>query len=295
MKLGLLVESEEGLDWERWRQTYRTAERLGFESLWLSDHLASPWAHDRYGLEPWIALSVAAAETQRLRLGPLVSPITFRAPAIVARMAVALADLSQDRFVLGLGLGWNADEHARFGIDFPQGEARGRLMADGLRLIREVLGERQVPLMIGGGGPRSTLPLVARWADEWNMTTSEPALYAQRAERLEQLCGQCGRDPRTIQRSIAAGVLIGRDAADLAERGARLARLVPPLATALASGDCVGAARSIGWVAGRPQDIVDQLQPFARGGVSVAILGNYDLEDVAALELIAHDVGPALA
>ena len=77
MRLGILVEVEEGLDWEQWRATYTTAERLGFDSVWLSDHLQSPWPDRPHGLETWTALTVAAAETQRIELGPLVSPITL--------------------------------------------------------------------------------------------------------------------------------------------------------------------------------------------------------------------------
>jgi len=111
MKLGILVEVEEGLDWEQWRATYTAAERLGFDSVWLSDHLQSPWPDRPHGLETWTALTVAAAETHRVEFGPLVSPITFREPVIIARMAESLHGLAHGRFVLGLGLGWNADEH----------------------------------------------------------------------------------------------------------------------------------------------------------------------------------------
>jgi alkanesulfonate monooxygenase SsuD/methylene tetrahydromethanopterin reductase-like flavin-dependent oxidoreductase (luciferase family) len=286
MKLGLLIESEEGLDWQHWRQTYRTAERLGFESIWLSDHLSSPWSAERHGLEPWLALSVAAAETERLRFGPLVSPVTFREPALVARMAEGLANLSSNRFVLGLGLGWNADEHARFGIAFPPVAERTRRLADGLARIRDMLADSQVPILLGGSGPRSTLPLVARYADEWNLTTSSVEVYQERAARLATLCAAAGRDTQAIRHSVAAGVLIGRDTADLRARTERLRLLVPPLA---------GGHEALGWVAGTPKDVVDQLRPLAEAGVALAILGHYDLDDVATLELIANDVMPALA
>ena len=116
MRLGILVEVEEGLDWDHWRATCTAAERLGFDSVWLSDHLQSPWPDRPHGLETWTALTVAAAETRRIVLGPLVSPVMFREPAIVARMAESLHALAHGRFVLGLGLGWNADEHAAAGI-----------------------------------------------------------------------------------------------------------------------------------------------------------------------------------
>jgi alkanesulfonate monooxygenase SsuD/methylene tetrahydromethanopterin reductase-like flavin-dependent oxidoreductase (luciferase family) len=294
VKLGLLVETEEGLDWTHWRTTYLAAARLGFESVWVSDHLASTWSAGSHGLESWVALSVAAAETRRMRLGPLVSPITFRQPALVARMAEAINDLSDGRFVLGLGLGWNADEHAQFGIPFPPLEERGRLLADGIERIRRVLGERHTPVLIGGAGPRSTLPLVARYADEWNLTTASLDVYKARSQRLAELCDEFGRDPNTIRRSVAVGCLIGHNAADLRDRAQHMQRIVRPLAGFEAE-SIVEAARGLGWVAGTPAEIVATLRPLADAGVDLAIIGHYDLADEAALELIATDVMPALA
>jgi alkanesulfonate monooxygenase SsuD/methylene tetrahydromethanopterin reductase-like flavin-dependent oxidoreductase (luciferase family) len=293
MKLGLLVETQEGLDWKRWRATYLAAERLGFESVWVSDHLASTWSAERHGLEPWVALAVAAAETRRIRLGPLVSPITFRQPALVARMAEAIDDLAAGRFVLGLGLGWNTAEHAQFGIPFPPLAERVRLLADGIERVRHVLGERHIPVLIGGSGPRSTLPLVARYADEWNLTTATLDVYRARSQRLAELCGELGRDPRTVRRSVAVGCLIGGDVADLHDRARRLQRLVPPLA-GVEVDSVVEAAHGMGWVAGTPAAILATLRPLAEAGVDLAILGHYDLDDEVALELIASDVMPAL-
>jgi alkanesulfonate monooxygenase SsuD/methylene tetrahydromethanopterin reductase-like flavin-dependent oxidoreductase (luciferase family) len=101
VKLGILVESEEGLDWAPWRRTFEAVEQLGFDSLWLSDHLESPWAVERHGLDPFVALAVAAAETRRIRLGTLVSPITFRPPVILARMAEAVDALAPGAAALG--------------------------------------------------------------------------------------------------------------------------------------------------------------------------------------------------
>src|SRR6185369_14798777 len=103
MRLGLLVEVEEGLTWARWRALFGAAETLGFESIAVSDHLCSPWSVERHGLDAWLALTVAAAETQRVRLGTLVSPVTFRPPAVLARMAESLFELSGGRLTVGLG------------------------------------------------------------------------------------------------------------------------------------------------------------------------------------------------
>jgi alkanesulfonate monooxygenase SsuD/methylene tetrahydromethanopterin reductase-like flavin-dependent oxidoreductase (luciferase family) len=294
MKLGLLVESEEGLNWERWLTTCVAAEALGFESVWITDHLLSAWSEERHGLEPYVALSVAAAQTQHIRLGPLVSPITFREPALVARMAEAIDALAPDRFVLGLGLGWNAHEHAQFGVPFPPVKVRVRMLADGIEQIRLVLGERRIPVLIGGGGPRSTLPLVARYADEWNLTTATVDVYQAGRERIAHLCCQMGRDPKSIRHSVAAGILIGRDASDLRERSARMQHVVPPLAGNDVA-DIPQASRRLGWLAGTTSEVAVALRSLADAGVERAILGHYDLTDVAALELIASEVMPALA
>jgi len=290
MKLGLLVESEEGLDWERWRTTCSAAERLGFESVWISDHLASAWSPRRHGLEPWVALSVAVAETRRVRLGPLVSPSTFRQPAILARMAEALDSLSHGRFVIGLGLGWNADEHAQFGIPFPPLGERIRQLVNSI----QALGDVHSPLLIGGSGPRSTLPIVARYADEWNLTTASVDMYLERSHQLGEICAELDRDPHEIKRSVAAGFLIGRTREELRSRSQRMKELVPPLAT-FETDAVAAAAQAMGWVTGTPSDIIATLKPLSAAGVDLAILGHYDLDDVAALDLIAADVMPALA
>jgi alkanesulfonate monooxygenase SsuD/methylene tetrahydromethanopterin reductase-like flavin-dependent oxidoreductase (luciferase family) len=292
VKLGLLVEAEEGLNWEDWRRVYANAERLGFESVWVSDHFLSPWDPDRHGLDAWLALAVAAVETSRVVLGPLVSPITFREPAIIARMGESLHDLSHGRFVLGLGLGWNAAEHVAAGIAFPPVAARQRRLEDAIHLIRRNLGERGVPLLIGGGGLRSTLPLVARHADHWNMTTSSVEVYRERRERLSELCRAIGRDPSQIRQSVAVGYLVGRDGGELRARCERMRHVVPPLAHAV---DTLNTARQMGWLVGTPRDVVEHLTSLAEAGVDAAILGHYDPTDDLALELIASEVMPAVA
>lgn len=302
MQVGLLVESEEGLDWQRWRALCRRADGDGFSSVWISDHLVSPWSAERHGLEAWVALSVAAAETSRVRLGPLVSPVTFRAPALVARMAAALRDLSHDRFVLGLGLGWNAEEHNRFGVAFPRAAERARLLDEALARIRALLGDpSRVPILLGGSGKRWTLPLVAAHADEWNVTTASPSAYASALSDLADACATTGRDPASVRRSIACGVLVGRDEEDLLQRAWRLAARVPPLAEALAAGarptdsahanvSVRAAAHSLGWLVGTPAELQAELAPFAAAGVEEVMLGVYDFDDMPALDLIASEL-----
>jgi alkanesulfonate monooxygenase SsuD/methylene tetrahydromethanopterin reductase-like flavin-dependent oxidoreductase (luciferase family) len=283
MKVGLLVEVEEGLDWGHWRAIYTAAERLGFESVWLSDHLQSVWGAAR-GLETWTALAVAAAETHRLVLGSLVSPVTFREPAMVARMAEGLDALSGGRFVVGLGLGWNAEEHSSAGIAFPSVAERKRRLVDTVERVRCT---PRISVLVGGSGPRVTLPLAAQYADQWNMTTASVAAFAEANQRLDRLCCELNRAPEEILRSVACGILVGRDNADLRERAKRMREVVPPLAEA---DDVLLGAREMGWLVGTVDEVTARLKALAAVGVDRVILGHYDVDNLTTLELVAESV-----
>jgi len=150
----------------------------------------------------------------------------------------------------------------------------------------------RVPILIGGSGRRAILPLVARYAQQWNMTSASVADFARANAHLDQLCAEIGRPPGDIQRSVACGVLVGRDSADLRHRAERLRQCVPPLAQA---DDAVAAARDMGWLIGTAESVVNQLREFEAAGASRAVLGIYDLEATDTLELLAEAVLPAVA
>ncbi|MDQ3810610.1 MAG: LLM class flavin-dependent oxidoreductase, partial [Chloroflexota bacterium] len=283
-----LVEAEEGLTWERWRAIFGAAESLGFESIWISDHLASPWLPDRRGLEAWVALTVAAAETSRVRLGSLVSPATFRQPGLLGRIAASVQALSGGRLTVGLGLGWNAAEHQALGIPFPRPAERARLLA---RTIAAVRGA--APVLVGGGGTRRTLPIVAQYADEWNLTTASAEVYAERSAVLARLCARTGRDPCAIRRSVAVGYLTGRDAEDITRRARRMQGWVPPLA-AVPLHQVPVAARAMGWVVGTPAEMVQHLRRLRAAGIDRVMLGHYDQADLDVLDLVAREIMPHL-
>ena len=231
--------------WPELRDAVLRAEAAGFDTQWVDDHLLSDegdW-HDGK-LEGWTTLAAIAAVTTRSRLGLMVAANTFRNPGLTAKLATTLDHLSEGRSILGLGAGWFEREHDAFGIDFGTGFGdRLDRLGEAVPLIRRLLdGERvthegpcyrmtdalceprpvqqRLPILIGGSGPRKTLPLVAPCADMWNAYGSPEELAASDAI-LRAACDAAGRDEREIERTFNGNVVIreSREAAERAWRG----------------------------------------------------------------------------
>jgi F420-dependent oxidoreductase-like protein len=319
MQLGVMVEGQEGLTWERWRQLMGCVEALGFESLWRSDHFMSLVDGEREALETWVALTLAAAETKRLRFGPLVCPITFRHPALLARMAASVDTLSGGRLVLGVGAGWNAHEHRTFGLPFPPLNERMDRLEEGLQVIQALLLDTpaqfagryyqlvganphpkpvqrpRLPILIGTTGERRMLRIVARYADEWDVPgIIAPAAYRRRRERLLAYCRQIDRDPAEIRRCVSTAFLIGRDDTELHQRLTTMQHLMPHLAE-LDTAAVLETLQQEQWLIGTPQQVIAALQALAAEGVQRVMLQHNDQADFAVLELIAQEIMPALA
>src|SRR5262245_53345394 len=221
-----MIEGQEGLTWERWSRLIEAAEGLGYESLCRSDHLTGLNGQARRpSLDTWMSLAVVAERTRHIRFGPMVSPITFYHPAILAKMAVALDTLSGGRFDLGIGAGWNEHEHAMLGIPMPPLKERLDRLEAGARVIRALgvgqpvtleqpfypLRDAEVyPLpsrgrlrvVVGGRGEKRTMRIVAEFADEWNLTRVDIPTFRDKCEVLGRHCADVGRDPNTIRRSL---------------------------------------------------------------------------------------------
>lgn len=200
-----------------------------YQGGWLFDHFYPPRPGQRAALyEAWTLLAALAASTHRLRLGVMVSSNTFRHPSLLAKMAITLDQVSNGRLDVGIGAGWHEEEHAAFGIALPPPAERWERLAETLAILdglmtREVFsfsglhyqleeaqaGLRPVqrprpPIVIGGVGPKRTLPLVARWADHWNYferTMTTERFRAVHATLIEQ-CTAIGRDPGEIEVSV---------------------------------------------------------------------------------------------
>jgi F420-dependent oxidoreductase-like protein len=312
MKVGIMIEGQEGLTWERWFRLAQAAEDLGYESLCRSDHLTGlGGASKRPSLETWSALSALATRTKRIRFGPLVSPLTFYHPAILAKMAAAVDNLSGGRLDLGLGAGWNEHEHRMFGVPFPPLKERLDRLEAGARLIRALeqgqpvtLKQPHFPLekaesfplpsagryriVIGGRGERRTLKIVAEFADEWNVTRVDIAGFTEKSQVLAEHCRAFGRKPESIARSLMIPCAIGREPAEVARRIVTIREIFP----ALPADEAAWHAAS--FLAGPPERIVADLQAWKKAGLQRVMLQTLDQEDIAGLELFAREVMPRL-
>jgi F420-dependent oxidoreductase-like protein len=312
MRVGIMIEGQEGLTWDRWFRLAQAAEDMGYDSLCRSDHLTG-LAGDarRPSLETWTSLAALATRTRRIRFGPVVCPITFYHPTPLAKMALAVDLLSGGRVDLGLGAGWNEPEHRMFGVPMPPLAERMDRLECAARHIRALDGGRPVTveqryypltnaeihpapthgrlrLLIGGRGERRTLRIAAEFADEWNVTRVDPDGFRHKRRVLEDHCAAVGRDPNTITRSLMVPLAIGRDRSDVGRRLAAACAVFKALPA-----DEAGW-RQQGFLVGTPEEIISTLGQWQAVGVDRVLLQMLDQEDLDALDLFAGRVLPAL-
>ena len=309
MDVGLMVEGQQDLDWERWLHILHLAERLGFPSLFRSDHY---FINDqRASLETWTSLAVAARETSTIRFGPLVAPVTFRHPVDVGRMAAQIDLLSGGRFVMGLGNGWHEPEHVAYGIPFPERAERSARLGEAIQLMKAMWGPgpasfdgkyyqlRDVDvlpkpepgrpwLLVAGSGPKRTLRYVAQYADEWNMPNAPLETVAECIAILESHCEALGRDPATVKKTMMSFALVGPDDATIERSMAHVGRLAELGSFA----EKKAAALERGQIVGQPEEVVDQLGKLADLGISEVQFQHLDFHDDAVPEFLASEVAP---
>lgn len=304
-QIGIMIEGSRGLNWPRWQRILQTAEDCGFQSVFRSDHFTNPAGeNDQDSLELWMSLAYAASHTRSIEFGSLVAPVTFRHPTMQARYAAAIDDLSGGRLVLGMGAGWQAREHHRFGLPFFDFPTRYQMLEEALQVTRLLLrndapfdfhGEHYQledaillprparpggpPILIGGNGLKRTLPLVAKYADEWNADALDLDTYRARRAVLNGYLSAQGRSPDDIKHSLMTRVIYRKTQAQL---DAFLHKC------GLSSAD-LAAGRMIVGTAG---EVVDQIAARAEAGVDRVMLRWLELDDMANLELLARDVLP---
>lgn len=315
-QFGIMIEAQEDLTWDRWRALIDAADRLGFTWLRRSDHLWSVMGeYERDSLAVWPSLTMVPLQSERLRFGQMVSPITWHEPAELARNAAALDQLSGGRFELGIGAGWNVDEHRAFGIRFPSTRERLDRMEEALQVIRLLhTGERvsfsgryyqldnvichptpvrdgRLPIVLGGKGVQRSLRIIAAHADEWNVTLLPIEDYVPLRDIFARYCREAGRDPETILHTLMIAHLVGRDEAELRERAARMQQIIPSLRETPLD-QVPDALLERGWLVGTPDEVVARIREWQAVGMQGFLLQTLDIDDIAALELIASEVLP---
>lgn len=226
-------------DYANMLQLAQSAESLGFDSLWLMDHLYGPHLPNIGALEGWTLATALLAQTTKLRVGHLVMCANFRHPALLGKMATTLDVISRGRFELGLGSGSVEREHHEMGIPWGKLSERSERLAETLAIVAGMLEKEQMsftgkhyqvknipnlprpvqkprlPLLVGGMSPKHTLPLVARYADVWNVPTYGLANLEEREAILAEECAKIGRDPATIRKSLQSITAVADDDASL--------------------------------------------------------------------------------
>ena len=289
-----MIEGQEGVSWEQWVALADACEESGLEGLFRSDHYLSVFGQgERGSLDAWATICALAAVTKRIRLGTLVSPVTFRRVSVLAKVVATADHVSGGRVELGLGAGWNEREHEVYGFPFPDLGERMHLLeqqlADVTRQWAELspapVQQPRPPLIVGGtGGPRSCR-LAARFANEYNTVFATVEECVERREQVAAACRSLGRAP--ILFSLMTGCIVGRDRAELEERARNVA-----VRTGLEADDLLGGDRSITGTVG---EVVARLREYEQAGVERVFLQHLDHADVEMVRLIGAEVVPAVA
>jgi F420-dependent oxidoreductase-like protein len=304
LEVAIMVEGQEGIGWDRWRRLALAVEELGYAGLYRSDHFPNKrTGMYRDGLELWASLAWLAEKTSRIEFGPLVSPVSFRHPVITAWQASSVDNLAGGRLQLGLGAGWNEWEHVTFGFDVLDTNRRFARFEEGLEVVTRLLRNDEpvsfdgefyglndallvprsprpggTPVVVGGNGVRRTLPLAARYADEWNAVFLKAEAFGDLNARLDELVREAGRTPEQVRRTLMTRVIFGRTEADVDRRLDGELRDHLPAAV----------------LAGTPGEIVERLGHLSEAGVQRVMLQWLEVDDIDALEAMAHSVLPQL-
>jgi alkanesulfonate monooxygenase len=309
-QLGIFTEPQQGASYADLLRVARCAEAAGFAAFFRSDHYLKMGSAD--GLpgptDAWITLAGLARDTDTIRLGTLVTAATFRYPGPLAIEVATVDQMSGGRIEFGFGAGWFESEHTAYGIPFPPLGERFDRYTEQLEIITGLwqtpLGqtfsfqgkyytvadspglpktaqEPRPPVIIGGGGPRRTPALAARFADEFNVAFADLDTAVTQFGRVSDACSAIDRDPHSLRRSAALALCVGRDEAEVARRAAAIGREVAEI-------------RASGF-AGTPAEVVDKLGTWReRTAISRAYLQTLDLSDLDHIELVAAEVVPQL-
>jgi F420-dependent oxidoreductase-like protein len=309
MRLTIFTEPQLGATYDDLLAVARQAEAAGFDGFFRSDHYLTMGGDGLPGTtDAWTTLAGLARDTQRLRLGTLVTPVTFRLPGPLAITVAQVDAMSRGRIEIGLGAGWYQAEHLAYGIPFPPLGTRFARLTEQLEILKGLwttpVGERYAfagryytlsdspalpkpvqtphpPVIIGGRGPQRTPALAARFGSEFNAPFAAPEQLGTLYDRVREECAAIGRDVSSLVLSTAHTVCVGRDEAELAKR-------------AEAIGQSVERLRASAF-AGTPNEVVEKLGQRAALGATRVHLQLLDLSDLDHIDLIAAEVAAQLS
>ncbi len=312
MRFAMMIEPQQGVSYAEQLAVATSSEAAGFDTFFRSDHLESfPGPGNLPTTDAWSVLAGIARETTTIRIGALVSPVTYRLPGPFAKIITTVDEMSGGRVDVGLGTGWHEHEHRRYGIPFPPMSERADMLEETLEILHGLWQEpdgwsfngqhwqvsdalfrpkpsegSRPPIIVGGGGSPRGLRIAARYADEFNITGKDAATIRERYAALDDACRAIGRDPASIGRSAMLGVLVGRDDAELAERRRALVAI---FATA-EQGSAWLAAREPAWIGPTPADARRQVAELAAIGVERIVLQSLLPRDLAMIDLLGREV-----
>ena len=320
MRYALMIEAQQGLSYADQLALARRAEAAGFEAFFRSDHYASfPGETGRPTTDAWAVLAGLARETERITLGTLVSPVTFRHPGAFAKLVTTVDEMSGGRVEVGVGAGWNAADHLPLGLAFPGIGERADLMEDQLAILRglwtepdgwsyaghqvrieraqfwpkpvdrpgrprEADGRVRARIIVGTGGSQRAMRLAARYADEINFSSLGPDQLRDKLAGLDGACREQGRDPGTLTRSVMVSALVGPDDAGVRERRAALFREVG------GQGDPEAwfGQREFRWILGLPEAARSMAARFEAVGAERIMLQDFLPRDLGMVDELAE-------
>ena len=324
MRFALMIEAQQSLSYLDQLAIAQRAEAAGFEAMFRSDHYASfPGPSDGPSTDAWAVLAGLARETDRINLGALVSPVTFRHPGSFVKVVTTVDEMSGGRIEVGVGAGWNEADHLPLGLAFPAIGERADLMEDQLAIMhglwtepdgwsyeghhlrveggflrpkpvdvpgrpRAANGAVRPRIIVGGEGSPRGFRLAARYADEFNLTSSSPDRVRERYASLDETLRAEGRDPETLTHSSMIGVMLGSNEAEV-ER--RRVMLLEALGVEASGGSDWYEARKARWIMGTPDEARAIVRRFAEAGVERIMLQDFlprdrDMIDLMGAELI---------
>lgn len=316
MRFALMTEPQMGLTYDEQLAVVRRAEANGFETFFRADHYESfPGGTDQPTTDAWAVMAGLARDTTRIGLGVLVSPVTFRTPGNLAKVAVTVDGMSGGRIEVGVGAGWHEAEHRRHGFPFPAIGERADMLEETLEILHGLWegpdgwsfkgthwtvedahfrpkpaslpgrAGRPMHVLVGGQGSPRSYRIAARYAGEFNLSSTSPDGAVAKSAALDAALRDVGRDPSTIVKSAMVGVLVGRTAVEVREREQTLAAAFGEDEDAFESWL---EERRTRWIHGTPDEARAMVRRFAEAGVQRLMLQDFVARDLEMIDLAAE-------